>query len=108
MKRTITIAFGIAFALFGSMISSGAVHAGLGLIVFSGIFAAGFGAVGALAYLGGRPDYATRIGTVVILFLGGIAVFASRETALVVVPSATAGLLLGFAACLAFLGLSEG
>lgn len=108
MKRAISIAIGIAFALFGSMMASGGVHAGLGIIVFGVVVGASFGAVGAMAYLGGRPDYASRIGTVVILFLGGIAVFTPKEVALAAVPSATAGILLGFAACLAFLGLSEG
>jgi hypothetical protein len=106
MKRTIGIALAVAFAIFGSMLSSGDVR-GPGLIIGSTIFGALFGGIGALAYLGDRPDYVTRIGTVVILFLGGVAVFTSRATAVTVVPSATAGLLVGFSACLAYLGLSQ-
>jgi hypothetical protein len=108
MKRIVNICIGIAIALFGSALASGALKVGPGLMLGGIIFGAGFGAVGALAYLGGRPDYASRIGTVFILFLGGIAVFTQKQTALALVPSATAGLLVGFAACLAFLNISEG
>jgi len=108
MKRIVRICIGVAIALFGSALASGAIKAGPGLMLGGVIFGAGFGAVGALAYLGGRQDYAGRIGTVFILFVGGIAVFTQRQTALALVPSATAGLLVGFAVCLTFLNISEG
>ncbi len=106
-NRLVAFVIAIAVSIFGRMLASGEITNSFGLTIGSILFGVIFGAFGALTHLAGRSDYVTRIGTVVILFLGGIAVFTPHQTAITVVPAATCGILLGFALCVGFLSVSS-
>lgn len=84
----------VVFFVLGSRVASGLAASGE-IIFFGLIVGSVLGAVGALAYLAQRHDYVWRIGNVVILFLGGVAVFAPPQAARCFVPSVTVGLILG-------------
>jgi hypothetical protein len=101
------LAVAALLALAGQFLGAGAAPAwavvALALVV-GGIL----GATAALTYLGGQPERAFRIGTVAIVLVGGVAVFAATATARAFVPAFTAGGIVGAAALVLALGASDG
>jgi len=106
--RLVAITVAIVFALIGQAIGSDAPIAGPLLILGSLAVGAFFGAITALGHVGGRTDWSFRIGTVAILFLGGIAVFTPTAKAMLIVPSASMGALTGFFSLVMALSMPSG
>jgi len=72
------------------------------------VLGAVFGVIAGLGQLAGRHDWRDRIGTLVILFVGGVAVFAPADVARSFVPGLSVGGIVGFVGLVLALAASPG
>ncbi len=103
MKRLAFILLGAAVAGLARSIASGApvppLVCGTALVL-----GAALGAIATLGHLGGREDLRDRVGTVAVLFLGGVAAMGSPEGARAFVPCFSIGALAGAVGLVVALG----